>query len=443
MFVDSKAHQDHRDIARRLDLLHFQEEAPGMVFWHPNGFVIYKALEDAVRAAQAKDRYLEVKTPQAMRRAIWERSGHWSHFGCGGMFIVSVSDGDDEGGDEGGDEGDGDAPNAARAADEVGLAAAAAVKRSAREAALKPVSCPGHVQVFGQSAPSYRSLPMRLSELGVVHRAEASGTLHGLFRLRQFTQDDGHIFCAEEDVVGEAARFCRAAVAFYQALGFDDVQVALSTRPSQRFGDEAVWDRAEAALALAAQGAGLRVVMQPGEGAFYGPKLEFGLRDRLGRAWQCGTIQLDFVMPERFDIHYIDAQGQRRRPAMLHRAMCGSLERMIGILLEHYGARLPGWLAPVQVIVAPVSQAHAAYAQRVCDEATAAGLRARLDDRSQSLPKRAAEAREGGAPWLWVVGAREEAAAQVSVRPVGGEAVTMSLADALGRCAQGAQRPQM
>ena len=369
-------HDDHRAIGPRLGLFHLQDEAPGMVFWHPKGLVLVRALEEAARRRCRADGYLEVRTPQLIRQPIWEKSGHWDHFQAG-MFVV---------GDE-------------------GLAAA-----------LKPVSCPGHIQIAQRGALSYRDLPLRLCEFGLCHRNEPSGTLHGLFRLRQFTQDDGHVFCADDQVLAEIVRFCRGAAAFYRAFGFDIVGVALSTRPPQRAGDDAVWDRAEALLAEGARAADLAPILQPGEGAFYGPKLEFSLRDRLGRAWQCGTIQLDFVLPGRFGLHYIDDAGQRRRPAMLHRAIYGSLEHFLAIVLEQHGGALPPWLAPVQIVVAPVGPAQRDAAVAAVAELQAAGLRAELDDRNETLARRVAEAHAQAIPYLAVLGAREVAAEQLALR---------------------------
>ena len=374
---------DHRAAGPRLGLFHLQDEAPGMVFWHPDGLGVVRALEDAARRRTAADGYLEVRTPQLLRRPIWEASGHWEHFRAG-MFEV---------------------------ADE-GICAA-----------LKPVSCPCHIQIAARRGLSYRDLPLRLSEFGLCHRDEPSGTLHGLFRLRQFTQDDGHVFCADEHIVPEVARFCRGAGEFYRALGFADVAVALSTRPPQRAGEDASWDRAEQLLAAGAVAAGLAVALQPGEGAFYGPKLEFSLGDRLGRRWQCATIQLDFVLPERFDLHYVDADGRRRRPAMLHRALYGSVERFLAILLEHGGGALPPWLAPVQVLVAPVGPEAQAAAPDVVAELTAAGLRAGLDDRRETLGKRVAEAHAAGVPCLAVLGPRELADGTLALRERGAHAV--------------------
>jgi threonyl-tRNA synthetase len=372
---------DHRKLAQHLDLLHFQEEAPGMVFWHPRGLALYRLLEHAARACCDAQGYREVKTPQLVRRPIWEASGHWQHFAAG-MFRL-----DDQ----------------------------------AVEAGIKPVSCPGHVQIVNRRVPSYRELPIRLSELGVVHRDEPSGALHGLLRLRQFTQDDGHVFCAEEQAASEIDRFCRALPAFYAAFGFDRLSLAFATRPEQRAGDDADWDRAEAMLASVLSKLGVPHVVQPGEGAFYGPKLELSLCDRAGRAWQCGTIQLDLVMPQRFDLRYVDADGEKKPLVMLHRALYGSLERFLGILLEHHGARLPAWLAPQQVVVLPVADAHLPWARQVEHALCSSGLRAQLDARAESLARRVAEAHDDAVPFVAVVGAREVQAGSVTLRARDGQ----------------------
>jgi threonyl-tRNA synthetase len=389
---------DHRKIAQRLDLLHLQEEAPGMVFWHPRGLVLYRLLEHAARAHCEAQGYLEVKTPQILRKPIWQASGHWQHFGAG-MFRVQDED---------------------------------------VEAAVKPVSCPGHIQIVNSRPPSYRELPIRLSELGVVHRDEPSGTLHGLLRLRQFTQDDGHVFCTDEQAEAEVERFCRALPKFYAAFGFEQISLALSLRPADRAGSDAQWDRAEGALQTVLNRLCIAYVLQPGAGAFYGPKLELLLRDRAGREWQCGTIQFDLVMPERFDVRYVDASGEKKRAVMLHRALYGSLERFLGILLEHYGTHLPPWLAPEQVVVIPVAEAHAAWAHEVVHALRAAGLRAHADAREESLARRIAGAHHAAAPFVAVVGAREVAARSLAMR-CGQEQHVLALADGIAlleeRCA--------
>ena len=343
-----------------------------MVFWHPRGFALYRLLEDAVRRQLVVDGYQEVRTPQLLRRPIWEASGHWQSF-PEGMFVLE-----------------------------------------AEQAALKPVSCPGHLAVFKAMAPSYRDLPLRLSEFGLVHRDEPSGTLHGLFRLRQFTQDDGHVFCSPEQVEEEVARFCRSLFRIYAGFGFEDVAVALSLRPDKRAGSDATWDRAEALLARSARRASIEPVEQPGGGAFYGPKLEFSLQDRFGRAWQCGTIQLDFVLPERFDIRYVGSGGDRLRPVMLHRAVYGSVERFLGVLLEHHEGRLPAWLSPEQVVIAPVSAQEQGYAEEILRALPS--VRARVDASGDSLARKVARAHEAGVPYFVVVGPREVQSRSLSLR---------------------------
>jgi threonyl-tRNA synthetase len=375
------ASDDHREIGRRLGLFHFQEEAAGMVFWHPRGYRALRALEELIRRHAEADGFAEVRTPQLLRQPIWEASGHWQHFRAG-MFVLQE--------------------------DAVGL---------------KPVSCPGHLEILRRRAPSHRELPLRYSELGLVHRNEPSGTLHGLFRLRQFTQDDGHVFCDESQVEPEVARFCASLLGLYAALGFERVEVGFASRPDERAGSDEVWDRAERLLQGAAERAGLVVKHLPKAGAFYGPKLEFALPDRLGRSWQCGTIQLDLVLPERFDVEYVDVAGARRRPLMLHRATLGSLERFLAIVLEQHAGHLPAWLAPDQVAVLPVGEAQRAYALEVTAQLKLLGLRALCDARDESLARRVALAHDQAVPLVCVVGQREEQARSVSLREDGAQHV--------------------
>jgi threonyl-tRNA synthetase len=384
---------DHRVLGQQLDLFHFQEEAPGMVFWHPRGYAMYRALENAVRSWTVSAGFEEVKTPELIRRAVWEQSGHWQNFRQH-MFAFS---------DEG------------------------------KSAAMKPVNCPGHVLIVKKRSLSQRDLPLRLSELGIVHRDESSGVLHGLLRLRQFTQDDGHVFLAESDVEREVAHFCSSLYDFYRALGFSEIAVNFATRPEQRAGSDAVWERAERALENAARRAGLACRVKPGEGAFYGPKLEFELGDRLGRRWQCGTIQLDFVLPERFELSYDDSSGARLRPAMLHRAMLGSLERFLGILLEHHAGRLPAWLSPEQIRVLPVHAEQRGYAQEIVLRLRQHGLRAGLDARGETLARRVAEAHALRVPLLWVVGAREATERTVTERGSNPERHARPMMEAISR----------
>lgn len=381
---------DHRRLGQELDLFHLQEEAPGAVFWHPRGLAIVRALEEHVRRAVLRDGYEEVRTPLVMGRPIWDASGHWEAF-ADGMIRA-------------GDAGD--------------------------DLALKPVSCPAHVQIVARRRPSLRDLPIRLSELGIVHRNEPRGVLCGLFRLRQFQQDDGHVFCAPEQVDDEIARFLRRVRSLYEGFGFDDVEAALSLRPAIRFGDDAAWDRAEASLARAAEAVGLVCDVQPNQGAFYGPKIELVLRDCRGRRWQCGTLQLDFVLPERFDLAYVDAGGARRPLVMIHRAMLGSFERFCGILLEHHRGRLPPWLAPEAARVLPVAKAQAERARGVVAHLREAGVRAELDERG-SLPRRVALARAACVPFAVVVGAREgEAVVVRDLRRDGDHKETVRVAEA-------------
>ena len=367
---------DHRALIARLDLCHFEDAAPAMVFWHPRGWLLYRLLEDAARAHVLAGGYREVRTPQLLRRPVWERSGHWGKF-HDAMFAC----------------GDG-----------------------ADEAAMKPVSCPGHIHLVKRDAPSWRDLPIRIAEFGLCHRDEPGGTLHGLMRLRQFTQDDGHIFCSEDQVAGEVERFCRELPAFYRRFGFEQVSIALSLRPENRLGEEAQWDRAESMLQDIVDKLGVPYVVQPGAGAIYGPKLEFVLNDRRGRAWQCGTIQLDFVMPERFDVRYVDSSGERRRVVMLHRALFGSIERFLGVVLEHHGAALPAWLAPEQVSVVPVGPAHREAAHAIAGELQAVGVRARVDASDATLARRVALAHHDGVPFQVVLGDKELAGGTLAIR---------------------------
>lgn len=383
------AADDHREIGRRLDLFHFQEEAAGMVFWHPRGYRTLRALEALIRRHAEADGFAEVRTPQLLRQPLWETSGHWQHFKQN-MFVLE----DDA-------------------------------------LAVKPVSCPGHLEILRRRAPSYKDLPLRYSELGLVHRNEPSGTLHGLFRLRQFTQDDGHVFCDEQQLEAEVARFCASLVRLYAALGFEQVELSFASRPDDRAGADAVWDLAEQQLWRAAERAGLDPVHVPKGGAFYGPKLEFALPDRLGRRWQCGTIQLDLVLPERFDVEYVAASGARQRPLMLHRATLGSLERFLGIVLEQHDGRLPAWLAPDQAVVLPVDAAHHDYAREVEVELKRAQVRCASDLRDESLSRRVAVALDQGVPHVLVVGDRERRDRSVSLRE-GQRSRAVPLAEAVG-----------
>lgn len=367
---------DHRVVAQRLDLFHFRDEAPGMVFWHPQGFHLYRLLEEAVRQVTAAQGYAEIRTPQVLRRAVWEASGHWQHFNQGMFHVMD----------------------------------------QAVEAAIKPVSCPGHLLVAGRRTPSYRELPMRYAELGLVHRDEPGGTLHGLMRLRQFTQDDGHIFCASDvQAQAEVVRFCAALPAFYAAFGFPEVSIALSTRPTERAGGEEQWNRAEATLRAALAQMEVPYTVQEGAGAFYGPKIEYALKDRMGRAWQCGTIQMDLVMPQSFDLRHVDADGQRAPVLMLHRALYGSLERFLGIVLEQHGARLPLWMAPRQVVILPVATPQLPLAEQCRKQLNKLGIRCSVDS-NETLAKRIAVAHAEAVPLQVIIGPRDAAAGNVTLR---------------------------
>jgi threonyl-tRNA synthetase len=384
---------DHRAIANRLDLFHQQEEAPGMVFWHPRGFALYRVIEDHIRARMAGAGFREIRTPQLIDRALWEASGHWDNF-RDEMFVVR----------------DGE-----------------------RAHALKPVSCPCHVQVFKQRVRSFRDLPLRYCEFGSCHRNEASGALQGLARTRAFVQDDAHILCAPEQVEAEVRRFSVLLRRIYAELGFADVSVTLATRPAQRAGDDALWDQAEAALGAAAHAAELEYSAEPGGGAFYGPKLSFYLSDRVGRSWQCGTIQLDFVLPERLGARYVDSSGAFKHPVMLHQAVLGSLERFIALLLEHYDGQLPLWLAPDQAVVASIGEERADYARSVAEALSAYGLRVALDLRAERLGRKIVDAREAGIPIMLAVGAREAEAGTVALRRRDGAQEVMAIEEAAAR----------
>ena len=391
---------DHRKLGERLDLFHFQEEAPGMAFWHPNGFFLYRKLEEAVRKHCEAQGYREVRTPQILRRSIWERSGHWSHFHQGMFHIIGAEP----------------------------------------EAAVKPVSCPGHIQILQRDVISWRQLPIRLAEFGLVHRDEPGGTLHGLMRLQQFTQDDGHIFCRMEQAKEEVIRFVQAVSAFYAKFGFLHIEVALSLRPADRAGTDEQWDQSENALRNALVASGLHFREQAGAGAFYGPKIEFVLRDRQGRDWQCGTIQFDLVMPERFDLRYTDASGERKHCVMLHRALYGSLERFLGILLEHYGAFLPAWLCPLQIRVLPVSKDVEEQAVQWKERLCAMGLRIDIDLRKESLARRIAESSEQGVPYVLVLGQRELQQGKITLREADGNQFVLAMDDVIAeiksRCSE-------
>ena len=373
--------RDHRRLGRQLDFFHMQDEAPGMVFWHPKGWVIWQTIEQYMRRVQHENGYLELRTPQVIDVSLWKRSGHWDNFRENMFFTESEK----------------------------------------RDYALKPMNCPGHVQVYNQGIKSYRDLPLRLAEFGSCHRNEPSGALHGLMRVRGFVQDDAHIFCAEEQIESEVTRFIDLLQRVYADFGFEEILVKLSTRPPKRVGDDAVWDRAEAALKAALDARRFAWHLNPGEGAFYGPKIEFSLRDSLARVWQCGTLQLDFSMPGRLGAEYVADDNSRRIPVMLHRAILGSFERFIGILIEHYAGAMPVWLAPVQVVVMNISEHQAAYAGQVGKALAEAGIRVECDLRNEKISYKIREHSLQKLPYQVVVGDKEMAANQVAVRTRKGE----------------------
>jgi threonyl-tRNA synthetase len=379
--IEEAEKRDHRRIGRQLDLFHFQEEAPGMVFWHRDGWTLYNLLENYIRGLLLENDYQEVLTPQILDRTLWERSGHWEKF-RDHMFTTHVDD---------------------------------------RDYAIKPMNCPGHIQIFNQGLKSYRDLPVRITEFGVVHRNEPSGTLHGLLRGRRFTQDDAHIFCTEDQLQDEIGALIDLTFRVYRDLGFEDIEVALSTRPEQRVGDDALWDRAEAALADALEGKGIPYTVQAGEGAFYGPKHEFVLRDSIGRRWQCGTIQVDFSMPGRLGSTYVSEDGTKKVPVMVHRVLLGSMERFIGILIEDTDGRFPVWLAPVQGVVMNITDNQAEYANRVCNVLKSKGVRAETDLRNEKIGYKIREHTLRRIPYLLVVGDREVTEESISVRTRAGE----------------------
>jgi threonyl-tRNA synthetase len=372
--------RDHRRLGRQLDLFHFQEESPGAVFWHPKGWTLFQSLVGFMREQQSRAGYREINTPQVVDRSLWEASGHWNSFG-GNMFTTETADG--------------------------------------RVYAIKPMNCPCHIQVFKQGITSYRELPVRLAEFGKCHRYEPSGALHGMMRVRAFTQDDAHIFCTAEQITSESIAVCNLILGIYRDFGFDDIRIKFADRPAVRVGDDAVWDRAEASLLAALEAANLAYTHNPGEGAFYGPKLEFVLRDAIGRDWQCGTLQVDLNMPGRLGASYIAEDGNRHVPVMLHRAIFGSLERFIGILLEHHAGNLPLWLAPVQAKVLTITSDADEYAAAVTARLREAGLRAETDVRNEKISYKVREHSVAKIPVLLAVGQREVETGRVALRRLG------------------------
>ncbi|CAA7618858.1 threonine--tRNA ligase [Magnetospirillum sp. UT-4] len=372
--------RDHRRLGREMNLFHQQEEAVGSVFWHPKGWTLYRAVESYMRKRLDANGYVEVKTPQLVDYSLWEASGHADKF-SESMFTVRTQD--------------------------------------ERHLAVKPMNCPCHVQIYRQGIKSYRDLPLRMAEFGSCHRYEPSGALHGIMRVRAFTQDDAHIFCTEDQITAETIAFCELLKTVYTDFGFTEVRVKFSDRPEKRAGSDEVWDKAEGALKQAAEAAGLEMTLNPGEGAFYGPKLEFVLKDTIGRDWQCGTLQVDFVLPERLDAAYTAEDGSRKRPVMLHRAILGSFERFLGILIEHHAGRFPLWLAPTQVVVATIVSDVDGFAEEAVKALRAAGLRAEADLRNEKINKKVAEHSQAKVPVLLVVGRREAENGQVAMRRLG------------------------
>ena len=404
--LEEAERRDHRRLGREMDLFHIQEEAAGSIFWHPKGWRLYRTAESYMRRRLDAAGYMEVKTPQLVDRVLWERSGHWDKY-REHMFVAQVED-------------------------------------EKRTLALKPMNCPCHVQIFNHGLRSYRELPLRMAEFGACHRYEPSGALHGIMRVRGFTQDDAHIFCTAEQIAPETVRFVELLASVYRDLGFDSFRVKFADRPTQRVGDDMTWDQAEAALREACAEAGVTYEVNPGEGAFYGPKLEFVLRDAIGRDWQCGTLQVDFVLPERLDASYIADDSSRQRPVMLHRAILGSFERFLGILIEQYAGRFPLWLAPVQLVVASIVTDAEPYAEEVAAAFRARGLSVAVDGRNEKINAKIREHSLQHVPIIAVVGRKEAEARTVALRRLGGQAQeVLSLEDALDGLAREATPPDI
>jgi threonyl-tRNA synthetase len=389
--IEEAEKRDHRKLGRQLDLFHIQDEAPGMVFWHAKGWTLWQQVEQYLRRTIGEHGYQEVKTPQIVDRSLWEKSGHWGMYSD--LMFTTQSE--------------------------------------KRDYAVKPMNCPCHIQIFNQGLKSYRDLPLRMAEFGSCHRNEPSGSLHGIMRVRNFVQDDAHIFCAESQVQAESAEFIRLLQQVYQDFGFTDVQVKLSTRPEKRVGTDEQWDAAEAALAAALDAQGLQYELQPGEGAFYGPKIEFSLKDCLGRVWQCGTLQLDFNLPVRLGAEYVDEDNTKKVPVMLHRAILGSLERFIGILIEHHAGAMPLWLAPVQAVVMNISEGQAEYAEEAVARLKKAGFRVEADLRNEKINYKIREHSVQKLPYQIVIGEKEKAAGLVAVRARGGQDLGQMSLDSL------------
>ena len=394
--------RDHRRLGREMDLFHLQEHAVGSVFWHPKGWTLYRIIMDYIRVKLELAGYQEVNTPQLVDSSLWKDSGHWDKF-REQMFISEAED---------------------------------------KVLAIKPMNCPCHVQIFRQGIKSYKELPIRMAEFGSCHRNEPSGALHGLMRVRAFTQDDAHIFCTEDQIVSETEKFCSLLMEIYKAFGFENIQIKFSDRPENRAGENKVWDQAEKALIEAVEVAGYSYELNPGEGAFYGPKLEFVLRDAIGRDWQCGTLQVDFVLPERLDANYVGADGVKHRPVMLHRAILGSFERFIGILIENYAGRLPIWLSPVQVAVVSITDANINYGEKVLEEFNSRGIRTISDFRNEKINYKIREHSTQKIPVIVVVGDKEEKESSVSIRRLGdSRQETVALTDAIDKLEEQARVP--
>ncbi|MEC7464995.1 MAG: threonine--tRNA ligase [Pseudomonadota bacterium] len=385
--IEEATKRDHRKLGQKFDLFHFQEEAPGMVFWHPKGWTIFRLLENFIREKQLSAGYEEIKTPQVLDRKLWEKSGHWDKY-RENMYITEI---DEEHANE------------------------------KRVNALKPMSCPAHVQIYNQGIKSYRDLPVRLAEFGCCHRYEASGTLHGLMRVRQLTQDDGHIFCTEDQIESETQNFIEVLSEVYDELGFKNFKINLSTRPDVRVGSDEIWDRAEDALQQAINKLNLKYEVSEGDGAFYGPKLDFILTDAIDREWQCGTLQLDFNLPERLDARFVGEDGEKHHPVMMHRAILGSVERFIGILIEEFDGNFPVWLSPIQVVIINISQKHEKKAREIQEKLKSRGFRVKLDLRNEKITYKIRDHSMQRVPYQLVVGDKEEETNTVSVRARKGE----------------------
>jgi threonyl-tRNA synthetase len=393
--IEEAEKRDHRKLGKQLELFHMQEEAAGSVFWHAKGYTLWRTLENYIRNQIAARDYIEVKTPQLFDQKYWEQSGHWQNY-QDKMFVVHEGDGEDK-----------------------------------KILALKPMNCPGHVQIFKQGTKSYRDLPIRMAEFGCCHRNEPSGSLHGIMRVRQMTQDDAHIFCTEDQIVSETAQFCQLVDTVYKDLGFSEYRAVIATRPEKRTGSEEIWDKAENALREAVEKTGIEYAIDPGEGAFYGPKLEFHLTDAIGRSWQCGTLQLDFFLPERLDAEYTAEDGSRKRPVMLHRATLGSMERFLGILIESYAGAFPTWLSPIQAIVTTITNEFDDHAAAFAKQLKDLGIRVEADLRHEKINYKIREHSLQKIPYILVLGAKEIAEGKVSVRRFGSDKNTVMTQDEL------------